>query len=209
MMPMPATAHSAPPPAPTPALVVLLRHGHKDVPRASGPDGTANHNLSAIGQAQAEQLATLVPGCLQQSRPLHLASHGFQAETGKNARSYQTLVPLAVVSGVNIRMLPEAELDSEGSGRRLLTDQRYQGGVLVIAWEHRRLPALARGLGWPSMPLVDDDDFDSLWLLRYVPGRLQPAVTRMSQQALGQRRCGCAIPGGSCRLPWSPSAAPR
>ncbi len=170
-----------------PALVVLIRHGHKDDPGGSGPGGEPNYNLSATGQIQAQRLASLVPACLQESRALHLISHGFLAETGKNARSYQTLVPLAIRTGVNIRTMPEADADSEGSGRRVLADQRYRGGVLIVAWEHRRLPLLARGLGWPSMPAVDDDDFDSLWLLRYWSGQERPVVRRFSQQALAQR----------------------
>jgi hypothetical protein len=174
---------------PRPALVVLIRHGHKDAPGGSDHSGTANYNLSSIGLAQAQRLAAVVPTCLQESRPLHLISHGFHPDSGKNARSYQTLVPLAISSGVNIRMLPEAEADSRGSGNRLLADPQYGGGVMVIAWEHRRLPQLARGLGWPSMPTVDDDDFDSLWLLRYEPGLASPVVRRFSQQALARLDC--------------------
>jgi hypothetical protein len=174
---------------PRPALVVLIRHGHKDDPGGSGPGGGPNYNLSAMGQSQAQKLAVLVPDCLQQARRLHLISHGFQPRTGKNARSYQTLVPLAIRSGVNIRMLPEAEADSQGSGSRLLADPLYRDGVMVIAWEHRRLPLLARGLGWPSMPAVDDDDFDSLWLLRYPAGQPNPEVRRLSQRALAERGC--------------------
>jgi hypothetical protein len=169
--------------------VVLIRHGHKDDPGGSGPGGGPNYNLSAMGQSQAQKLAVLVPDCLQQARRLHLISHGFQPRTGKNARSYQTLVPLAIRSGVNIRMLPEAEADSQGSGSRLLADPLYRDGVMVIAWEHRRLPLLARGLGWPSMPAVDDDDFDSLWLLRYPAGQPNPEVRRLSQRALAERGC--------------------
>ena len=60
---------------------------------------------------------------------------------------------------------------------------------MVIAWEHRRLPLLARGLGWPSMPAVDDDDFDSIWLLRYSPGQASPEVRRFSQRALAGLTC--------------------
>jgi hypothetical protein len=174
---------------PRPALVVLIRHGHKNDPGGSGPGGGPNYNLSPMGQNQAQKLAALVPDCLQQARPLHLISHGFHPHTGKNARSYQTLVPLAIRSGVNIRMLPEAEADSQGSGSRLLADPLYRDGVMVIAWEHRRLPLLARGLGWPSMPAVDDDDFDCIWLLRYSPGQASPEVRRFSQRALAGLTC--------------------
>ena len=135
---------------PRPALVVLIRHGHKDAPGGSDHSGTANYNLSSIGLAQAQRLAAVVPTCLQESRPLHLISHGFHPDSGKNARSYQTLVPLAISSGVNIRMLPEAEADSRGSGNRLLADPQYGGGVMVIAWgpSPKAAPEVTHRLCW-------------------------------------------------------------
>jgi hypothetical protein len=162
-----------------PALVVLLRHGHKDRPAEAAAE--PNYNLSATGFEQALQLAKLVPACLQQGRRLRLISYGFDPQSGKNARSYQTLVPLAVASGVNIRLMPSAADDSEAIGRQVRDDGAVDGTVVVIAWEHRRLPLLAKGLGWRSMTPVDDGDFDSLWLLRYPAGSATPVVEVQSQ----------------------------
>jgi len=96
-------------------------------------------------------------------------------------------VPLAVATGVNIRLMPSAADDSEAIGRQLRDDRELDGSVLVIAWEHRRLPLLARGLGWPGMTPVDDADFDSLWLLRYARGGRTPTV-EMQSQSQGCRR---------------------
>ncbi|MFM1811807.1 MAG: hypothetical protein RLZZ336_745 [Cyanobacteriota bacterium] len=164
-----------------PEQVVLIRHGHKDRPVG---EQTSNYNLSAIGQRQALQLAGL-PACLGvRPEALRLASYGFDLETGKNARSYQTLVPMAVASGRNIRVLADAEQASEAIGQRLLQDPTYEGTTLVIAWEHRRLPQLARGLGWSTMPDVDDGDFDSLWLLRFRVDDSSPQVRVESQRRL-------------------------
>ncbi|MEB3172925.1 MAG: hypothetical protein VKL97_03575 [Cyanobacteriota bacterium] len=170
-----------------PELVVLLRHGHKDRPAESAVE--PNYNLSATGFAQALQLARLVPACLQQRRRLRLISYGFDPQSGKNARSYQTLVPLAVTSGVNIRLMQGAANDSEAIGRQLRQDRELDGAVVVIAWEHRRLPLLAKGLGWSGMTPVDEGDFDSLWLLRYPAGGGTPAVEVRSQQGLQSQGC--------------------
>ncbi len=165
-----------------PALVVLIRHGHKDRPAGQQ---SSNYNLSAIGQRQALQLGERLPACLGlRPETLRLASFGFDLDTGKNARSYQTLVPLAVASARNIRVLADAEQASETIGQRLLQDPAYAGTTLVIAWEHRHLPPLARGLGWPTMPAVDDGDFDSLWLLRYSTDDPRPVVRVDSQSRL-------------------------
>lgn len=170
-----------------PDLVVLIRHGHKDQP---DPEAVQhNYNLSDAGFVQALQLSVLVPACLLKGRPLHLGAYGFDASTGKNARSYQTLVPLAVSSGRNIELFADAPDHSTTIGRRLRNDSRLTGSVLLLAWEHRRLPDLARGLGWDAMPSVDDADFDQLWLLRYDADAEAPGVEVLSQQALRASPC--------------------
>jgi hypothetical protein len=67
--------------------------------------------------------------------------------------------------------------------------------TLVIAWEHRRLPNLARGLGWGAMPDIDDGDFDSLWLLRFAASDRAPEV-RVDSQTRLLAACGNgAAPG--------------
>lgn len=169
-----------------PEQVVLIRHGHKDRPR---PEKPVDYNLSETGLLQSLQLGRMIPACLQAGRPLHLGSYGFEAASGKNARSYQTLVPLAVATGANIAVFPEADSDSEALGRQIRREPRYDGGVLVLAWEHRRLPLLAAGLGWAGMPPVDDDDFDSLWVLRYGPEGGFSGVEVLSQRQLESRAC--------------------
>jgi hypothetical protein len=62
---------------------------------------------------------------------------------------------------------------------------------VVLFWEHRRLPQLAAGLGWPAMAPIADDDFDQLVVLRYRPPLQQPEVRTYSQVQLldGRQRC--------------------
>ena len=166
----------------TPELVVLMRHGHK------GPGGS-NYNLSAQGLERAIALASLLPQCF--GRPSQIRSFYLDPISGKNARSYQTAVPLAVATGVDIAIDLASREDSFQSGRQILTDPSVAGGRVVLFWEHRRLPQLAAGLGWPTMAPIADDDFDQLVVLRYRPSLMQPEVRTYSQAQLldGKQRC--------------------
>jgi hypothetical protein len=166
----------------TPELVVLMRHGHK------GPGGS-NYNLSAQGFERANALASLLPQCF--GRPSQIRSFYLDPISGKNARSYQTAVPLAVATGVDIAIDLASREDSFQSGRQILTDPTVAGGRVVMFWEHRHLPQLAAGLGWPGMAPIADDDFDQLVVLRYRPSLKQPEVRTYSQAQLldGQQRC--------------------
>ena len=166
----------------TPELVVLMRHGHK------GPGGT-NYNLSAQGFERAIALASLLPRCF--GRPSQIRSFYLDPLSNKNARSYQTAVPLGVATGVDIAIDLGSREDSFRSGRNILTDPSVAGGRVVLFWEHRRLPQLAAGLGWPAMAPIADDDFDQLVVLRYRPPLQQPEVQVYSQAQLldGRQRC--------------------
>jgi hypothetical protein len=170
-----------------PAQVLLMRHGHKD-PAAH------HYNLSPAGFQRALALASVIPACF--GSPTQIISFALDPDTSKNARSYQTAVPLAVASGVNIRLDHTSIKDSRRSGNLMLRNNALQGGLLVLFWEHRHLPQLAAGLGWPSMPPIADDDFDTLYRFTYAQGSSIPLVTRYSQAALldGSQRCSALTP---------------
>ena len=170
-----------------PAQVLLMRHGHKD-PAAH------HYNLSPSGFQRALALSSVIPACF--GSPTQITTFAFDPDTSKNARSYQTAVPLAVASGVNIRLDRTSLHNSKRSGERLLQDPALKGGLLVLFWEHRHLPELAAGLGWAAMPPIDDDDFDTLYRFTYTQGSSIPLVTRYSQAALldGSQRCSALTP---------------
>jgi hypothetical protein len=170
-----------------PAQVLLMRHGHKD-PAAH------HYNLSPAGFQRALALASVIPACF--GTPTQITTFALDPDTSKNARSYQTAVPLAVASGVNIRLDRSSIQDSKRSGQRMLQDPRLDGGLLVLFWEHRHLPQLAAGLGWAVMPPIADDDFDTLYRFTYPQGSSTPLVTRYSQSALldGSQRCSALTP---------------
>jgi|UniRef100_UPI004049E874 acid phosphatase (class A) len=118
--------------------------------------------------------------------------------SSQNSRSYQTAVPLAVATGVNIGIVMGSRTSSRSFGEEVLTSKPFEGAKAVFFWEHRHLPDLAKGLGWSTMPPIDADDYDQLLVLAYPPGSKTPKVERLSQQELFQRACsGLALDPGA------------
>jgi broad specificity phosphatase PhoE len=129
----------------TPELVLLLRHGHK-----SGEAGY--YNLSPQGFERAVALATLLPRCL--GRPNQIRTFYLDPESGKNARTYQTAVPLAVATGLNISIDTASRENSFRSGRRILTDPSFDGRRVVA------LPGTPAAAGAGRRPGLANDGTD-------------------------------------------------
>ena len=159
---------------------MLLRHADKDILRG-------DYNLSPKGFLRAIALARLIPGCF--GNPVSLSSFYVDPDTSKNARSYQSAVPLGVASGVNIRIVTQSPEQSFEFGTQLRQSIAGTRGLHVLFWEHRRMPDLARGLGWDAMPPIAEDDFDQLILLRYDKTSSKPRVQRLSQRELFSQAC--------------------
>ena len=173
-------ALQAPPLQAQPLELILLRHSDKLVQRG-------DYNLSPNGLLRAMNLARLLPACFGAIDGI--AAYGFNLNTQKNARSYQSAVPLAVATGLNIRSFPEADRRGDAVAAELLHAPWSQGKRLVLFWEHRHLPGLAAALGWPLMEAIDSQDFDGLYQLRYSPGQFVPQVSRSRQSAWFQLPC--------------------
>ena len=174
----------------TPAQVILIRHGDKDSQRG-------DYNLSPSGFNRALSLGRMIPACF--GAPNQIRSFELDPVSSQNSRSYQTAVPLAVATGVNIGIVMGSSTSSARFGEEVLSSKRFEGAKAVFFWEHRHLPELAKGLGWSTMAPIDADDYDQLLLLSYPAGSKTPKVERLSQQELFQRPC----PG----LPLDPGAA--
>jgi hypothetical protein len=165
----------------TPRQVILLRHGDKVA------SGDGNYNLSVNGFLRSINLARLIPACF--GTPTHIRTYFLHPDTNKNARSYQSAVPLGVVTGVNISIAQASVENSLQEGRDILLNPAYANGNMVLFWEHRRMPELARGLGWPSLPPTGPMEFDQLFVLRYdLPGE-PPRLQVHSQHELFKSPC--------------------
>lgn len=165
----------------TPRQVILLRHGDKVA------SGDGNDNLSLNGFLRSINLARLIPACF--GSPTHIRTFFLNPVTSKNARSYQSAVPLGVATGVNISIALSSRDDSFLDGQEIRSEPTYASGHVVLFWEHRRMPELARGLGWASMPPIGPMEFDGLYVLRYDRPGQPPRVQRFNQIDLFQAPC--------------------
>ena len=166
--------------------VILVRHADKDVRRR-------DYNLSPMGFQRSVALASLIPACF--GKPDRIITFFLDPITSKNARSYQSAVPLAVATGVNIRIDQASRMEAYKQGLRLRQAPDAANKRVVLFWEHRRMPELARGLGWEAMAEIADDDFDQLILFRFAAPGAVPEVQRYSQSELFQRPCYLQAPG--------------
>ena len=98
-------------------------------------------------------------------------------------------MPLAVATGLNIKMFTDSADGTPYDGAELLQAGWAQGKTVVLFWEHRRMPALAMALGWDGMGAIGKDDFDGLYRLRYTPGKFLPDVSVSSESELFQQAC--------------------
>jgi len=166
--------------------VILMRHAEKDVRRG-------DYNLSPNGFQRSIALASLIPACFGQ--PSRIITYYLDPATMKNARSYQSAVPLAVATGLDISIDQTSPMDSFAQGQALRQSPSGTTERVVLFWEHRRMPELARGLGWDAMPETANDDFDQLILFRFAGPGAVPEVQRYSQRELFQRPCYRQAPG--------------
>jgi acid phosphatase (class A) len=160
--------------------VILIRHGDKDSQRG-------DYNLSPKGFERALRLGRMIPACF--GAPNQIRTFELDPLSSQNSRSYQTAVPLAVATGVNIGIVMGSKASSERFGQDVLTSKTFDGAKAVFFWEHRHLPDLAKGLGWSTMAPIDAGDYDQLLLLSYSAGSKTPKVERLSQQELLKRAC--------------------
>ena len=160
--------------------VILVRHADKDVRRG-------DYNLTPLGFQRAIALASLIPGCFGQ--PSRIITFYLDPITMKNARSYQSAVPLAVATGVNIMIDQSSRMNSFAQGQLIRNTATAGPERVVMFWEHRRMPELARGLGWDALPEIANDDFDQLILFRFATPGAVPQVQRYSQRDLFKRPC--------------------
>lgn len=162
------------------STLLLMRHCEKEGPRTTDArDGT--EHCSYIGYERAAHLASLF-GEGRKARwpaPAHLFALTPERAGGGghlNFREWETLKPLSDRSGVV----------SELHGRWSLPQQYFEllrsgdlcGRVAVVSWKHEFIPELARNLGCGprnGCPAgFSEDDFDSVWQLKYVFHPAQP-----------------------------------
>ena len=142
-----------------PKIILIIRHGEK----VTTPDGDENSgDLTPKGQARAAALATAIPKNFPHPDFIFAA-----ANSKKSHRVVDTVTPLSNALGepldASFKNKEFADL-----ARELLTDPKYDGKVVLIAWHHGHIPELAHALGATQAPdKWDPTVFDRVWVLTY------------------------------------------
>jgi broad specificity phosphatase PhoE len=157
-----------------PRIVMIIRHAEK-------PAGSGDPNLSPQGYQRADALAKVIPE--------HFPKPDFLIATMKSKgsnRPAETITPLSKAIDETIATTFKAD-DVAELAHEVLTDPKYDGKTLLIAWHHGKIPELAKALGVKNAPdKWNSEVFDRVWEITYQDG----AAT---WQDLPQR----ALPGDS------------
>ena len=145
--------------APSPGdglTVVLFRHGEKP---------KKGDNLNCQGLNRSLALPAMLYGRFGLPGAVYVPSMAVGDHT-LHSRMFQTMIPFA--AKYNLQLTSKyGEDDTGGLAREVMARQ----GVVMVVWEHKRIPDIARALGirdtdlhWP------DDDYDSLWIITFHNG---------------------------------------
>jgi hypothetical protein len=163
-----------------PEVIYIIRHAEKPVkPPAAGVDFEGGHNEHSLlprGWQRSGALAALfhpdfgpMRAGLRTPTVLVAPSWGHPGKTAAH-RSYQTIQGLSEQLG-----LPIASEFVQGQERQLASSLvRNCCGVVLICWEHSRIPAIASWLpvvGRTAIPQTwPSDRYDVIWSFTLVPG---------------------------------------
>jgi hypothetical protein len=154
--------------------VVILRHGEK-------PQDPHNPDLSPVGTARADMLATEIPQLFPHP------DFQFAAAPSKfSNRPVETLTPLARALTLPL----EADIaasDYEVLASDLLRKPQYQGKLIIVCWHHGDIPNLALALKVPEGQISNAQGmngmhwngsvFDLFWSIKFAGGTANLTVT--------------------------------
>jgi phosphohistidine phosphatase SixA len=139
--------------------------------------GEKDPNLSPLGYQRAEALAKVIPDRFP--RPDFLIAT--LKSKGSN-RPVETITPLAAALHEKIESKYKDE-EADKAAHEVLTDPKYAGKVVLIAWHHGMIPDLAKALGVNNAPQKwKDSVFDRVWQITYEDGI--PSLKDLPQKAL-------------------------
>lgn len=144
-----------------PRQVLLIRHAEKP------PEEAMSDQLNDKGKSRAAALPKLFEKSADRPEPFarpHFIFAG--ANTKKSARSTRTVAPLA--AALNVKVTAKYEKDDFASlARGLVSDAKYAGKTVLVAWNHSNLQGFAKALGAKIVPEWKDDVFDRVWVLTW------------------------------------------
>jgi broad specificity phosphatase PhoE len=137
--------------------IILIRHAERNNPTAADPDP----HLNAAGHARANKL-------------IHaLGQSGINAIYRSHfIRAKETAQPLATHLGLSTIEIDEAfEIRSD-----ILSN--HAGETVLVIGHSDTVPELINQLGGGSLPIIDDSEFDNLFVVKVI-GSDESSVTRL------------------------------
>jgi hypothetical protein len=150
----------------TPTQVLIIRHGEKP---AQGND------LSAKGEERAKALVSYFetsPEVTQYGTPVAIYAMAPDDSEDPSRRPIETVTPLADSLGLKI-LTPFARDEVKDLADEILSNPKYDGKMVLICWEHKKIDKLTHELGVdPEPDEWPDDVFNQVWEIDYSQGQV-------------------------------------
>jgi hypothetical protein len=159
----------------TPAYVIIIRHAEKE-------DG------NELSQKGRERAAALVPYFLGRPEivayktPVAIYAQG-QKKEESSLRPVQTVKPLA--EALKLKLIDKYTRDEfKKMVDEVLSSPDYDGKTVVICWEHKVIPMMAKAFGAESVPEEwHGKHFDRTWVIA-LKGQDKPSLKVLPQMLM-------------------------
>jgi hypothetical protein len=143
-----------------PAQVILIRHAEKP------PEG---HDLSLKGRERAAALAPFflgAPEVLTYKTPAAIYAQAVTKED-RSRRPIETVTPLAKALMLDL-ITRYGHSDYPQMAKDVLANPDYKGKMVLICWEHKVIPDMAKAFGVKDAPAKwHGETFDRLWVITF------------------------------------------
>jgi phosphohistidine phosphatase SixA len=151
-----------------PSRVILIRHAEKPA------DDTETH-LSPRGYERAKALVAFFSANTvihEKGAPDFLIAMPTKKDGSGSVRAIETLQPLATSLQKEIDLSAKKK-ELKELAQKLLADEKYNGKVVVVCWNHDGLPEVAKGLGLGEQtPGWDPKVFDRAWIIDFAENKI-------------------------------------
>lgn len=152
----------------TPAEVLIIRHGEKNVTAQGKDDG---RDLSARGYARANALAGLFTQdarMLEFGKPVAIYAGAPKKEDTGSIRPFETIQPTAKSLGLT-PITDYISEDSDSMVDKVMKKKAYEGKTVLISWPHDQIPDMAKSFGVKKKKVPDwkGSIFDRVWRIKF------------------------------------------
>lgn len=149
-----------------PREIVIIRHGDKLLQKSTGIF------LSAKGQVRAEKFLFYFVKQFKQTHFVFTTNPIYLKKGDSSFRPTQTIAPLAnYLTEHAVKVTVNSLFHKNDYGKLaqyILRNSRYHNQLVLICWEHHRIAPMVKALGVKTtVPVWQNDDFDSVYVLRY------------------------------------------